>query len=162
MINRRDEHGMGADAFALMFASFISKVHMDDIGSSRKRLFEVGKRIGKRISDDFFMYAKPVEEMDVEKVMESVSKCFFPLYFSYTPRVDACFITLEDFCVLKYSRKTDECIEVLCGILQGVYCCVVKQDVVFEVGLRKSEYCIAVRTENERKEPVIIGMNGIE
>ncbi|KAH9411941.1 hypothetical protein HK407_02g03870 [Ordospora pajunii] len=159
MVNRRDEHGVGADAFALMLASFASKVCMENEGNSRRKLFEVGRRIGERMSDDFFMFAKPIRQMDVDEVIESVSKCFFPLYFSYTPRVDVCFITLEGFCVLKYSRKAEECIEILCGILQGVYCSVSRQDVVFEVGLRKNEHCIAVRAEKERKAPVVVGID---
>ncbi|ADM11090.1 uncharacterized protein Eint_020920 [Encephalitozoon intestinalis ATCC 50506] len=144
-MSREDGQKVNHDVFGLMYTSFINKVIKDGPEGSRERLFTIGKRIGERMADDFFFTGKPEKPMGLGEVSKDISESFFPYYFSFHPTHNQGIISLGRLPLLQYTGKEEECLEMICGILQSVYGYVSKDGIRFEAMKYKGEHCIVVR-----------------
>ncbi|AFM97844.1 transport protein particle component [Encephalitozoon hellem ATCC 50504] len=156
-MSKRSEQQVRHDIFALMYTSFVNKVVKDGAGKDGG-MFRIGARIGERMADDFFFTASPRKPMGLLDVSRDVSETFFPHYFSFRPAYSQGIIALGKFPMLQYTRREKECLEMICGILEGVYGYVSKEGISFEASEYNGEYCIIVR-DGERKDPVVMRFN---
>ncbi|AFN82563.1 hypothetical protein EROM_020880 [Encephalitozoon romaleae SJ-2008] len=155
-MSKRNEQQMSYDVFALVYTSFINKVVKDGVGKDREKMFRIGVRIGERLADDFFFTASPGKPMSLAEISKDVSETFFPHYFSFRPTYNQGIIALKKFPMLQYTRKEKKCLEMICGILKGVYNHVSKEDIWFEASEDSGEYCIIVRDAGCAMDPVVM------
>lgn len=155
-MSKRNEQQVSYDVFALLYTSFINKVIKDGEGKDREKMSRIGVGIGERLADDFFFTASPRKPMGLADISKDVSETFFPHYFSFRPTYSQGIIALRGFPMLQYTRKEKECLEVICGILKGVYNHVSKEDIWFEASGDNGEYCIIVRDAGCARDPVVM------
>lgn len=158
---KRCEQGMSSDVFALLYASTVNMVGRGSDAGGKDALFGVGARIGERLADDFFCMSKPKRHMNALEVSRNISEMFFPYYFSFRPVHAHGMVVLRKFPVLQYTRRADGCLEMICGILQGVYSHISKDSLGFEAVEHNGDYCILVRSKEEM-DPVVVGLKEVE
>ncbi|KMV66615.1 transport protein particle component [Encephalitozoon cuniculi EcunIII-L] len=157
-MSKRNEDQVNYNVFALIYTSFVNKVIRDRADRSKERLFAIGLRIGERMADDFFLVSKPRKPMSLVDVSRDISESFFPHYFSLRPTCNGCIIGLGKFPVLQYTKKEEECLEMICGILQSVYSHVSRDSIKFEAMEHNGEHCIVVRKKTDLAGPSVVGL----
>lgn len=155
MAQRRHEEKVAYDTFAAFYGTFVSRVAKNNPENCIAKLFDVGVKLGRRMADDFFLKTKPKRCMTLEEISENASDSFFPHYFSFRPNFSQNIIFLRRFPLLKACKISGEYLEVIRGVLTGVYNYLSESKVAFEVVYDQQEFKILVRNDSHRGNLIV-------